>query len=142
MMNEFKSMHLNWITAWEMFGRFSGFFFTNSFHLKALGILYQVSQSITILLHWLLLRTNLSFESYKNISNPPLICLLEQFLKNSFWWNFFYIPMQLFLKGTVSRDFLFTVFPQTAPPGPIREVLGPFWFFLLFHGVIWLLKWL
>ena len=30
------------------------------------------------------------------------------------------------LKGTVSRDFCSQFFPQTAPPGPIRDVLGPF----------------
>ena len=30
------------------------------------------------------------------------------------------------IKGTVSRDFLYLVFHQTAPPGPIRDVLGLF----------------
>ena len=41
-------------------------------------------------------------------------------------------PQSTHLKGTVSQDFLYSVFfPQTAPPGPIRDVLGPFKFFLL-----------
>ena len=47
------------------------------------------------------------------------------------------------LKGTVSRDFLYPVFFHlSAPPGPIRDVQGLFWFFLLFYGIIGLLKWL
>ena len=41
------------------------------------------------------------------------------------------------LKGTVSRDFLLLVFPlNSAPPCPIRDVLGPFWYLLLFGRVI------
>ena len=36
------------------------------------------------------------------------------------------------LKGTVSRDFLYSVFfPKTTSPGPIRDVLGPIFDFLL-----------
>ena len=35
------------------------------------------------------------------------------------------------LKGTASQDFLYSVFsPQTAPPGPITDVLWPFFCFL------------
>ena len=45
------------------------------------------------------------------------------------------------LKGTVSRDLFAPFFShQKAPPGPIRNVLGPFRFLLLFHTVIGLLK--
>ena len=36
--------------------------------------------------------------------------------------------------------FLYPVFHQTAPPGPIRDVLGPFQFLANFHRVIGLFK--
>jgi len=50
--------------------------------------------------------------------------------------------IHLFFKGTVSRDFCSRFFPQTAPPGPIRDVLGPFWFFVLLGWDLSILKWL
>ena len=45
------------------------------------------------------------------------------------------------IKGTVARD-LFALFflYQTFPPGPFRDVLGPFHFLAKFHRVIELLK--
>ena len=46
------------------------------------------------------------------------------------------------VKGTVSRDFLVLLvfFHQKAPPGPIKDVHGQFYIFLLFHRVIALSK--
>ena len=44
-------------------------------------------------------------------------------------------------QGTVSQDFLSPVFFHlSAPPGPIRDDLGPFIFLANFHKVIGLLK--
>jgi len=45
-------------------------------------------------------------------------------------------------KGGVSRDFLYPVFSLISSSWSHKDVLGPFWFFLLFHGVIGFLKWL
>ena len=48
----------------------------------------------------------------------------------------------IILKGQSHEIFCTRFFPQTAPPGPIRDVLGPFRFFLLLGWVISILKWL
>ena len=45
-------------------------------------------------------------------------------------------------KGQSNEIFCARFFPQTAPPGPIRDVLGLFRFFLLLVWVISILKWL
>ena len=50
--------------------------------------------------------------------------------------------IRLALKGQSHEIFCTRFSPQTAPPGPIRDILGPFWFFLLLGWVISILKWL
>ena len=46
----------------------------------------------------------------------------------------------LLLKGAVAWEFWSWVFHQTTPPGPIRDILEPFSFLTIFHGVIKVLK--
>ena len=44
---------------------------------------------------------------------------------------------RIHLKGQSCEIFFTRFFHQSTPSGPIRDVLGPLQFFLLFHGVIW-----
>jgi len=46
------------------------------------------------------------------------------------------------LKGQSHKFFGSRFFSRTAPPGPSRDVLGPFWFLLLLGWVTSILKWL
>ena len=57
-------------------------------------------------------------------------------------WSKGCIKQKHYLKGQSHEIFVVSFFPQTAPPGLIRDVLGPFWFFLLLGWVISILKWL
>ena len=43
-----------------------------------------------------------------------------------------YNNFHVVLKGQSHEIFVLGFFPQTAPPGPIRDVLGPFRFFFCF----------
>ena len=67
-------------------------------------------------------------------------------LKGSVKWKLrymlLYIIRKLSSKGKSHEIFCTRFFPQTTPPGPIRDVLGPFWIFLLLGWVISILKWL
>jgi len=64
------------------------------------------------------------------------------------WWYFAlrffsHTPgLRLTLKGQSHEIFCTRFCPQTTPPGPIRDVLGPFLFSLLLGWVVSILKWL
>ena len=46
-----------------------------------------------------------------------------------------------FFKRTISQDFYNLVFfCQSAPHGPVWDVLGPFWILTIIHGDIWILN--
>ena len=47
-----------------------------------------------------------------------------------------------FYRESLRRFFFTRFFPQIAPPGPIWDVQGQFWFFLLLGWDISILKWL